>query len=154
LPIAALVTRAGVDPRDLRARVDELVAGGDAARAGEVLVAPAIVQQLKQAIVAALAAHHRAQTLSEGVPREELREQVFGRGHAAVFDAVLSELAAGGTVAVRDRVALTTHRVALSPEEERARTSIERAYLEGGLKPPDAASWAAAAGIAPPVADR
>ena len=35
-----------------------------------------------------------------------------------------------------------------------ARTAIERAYREGGLKPPDAASVAAAAGVPAAVADR
>ena len=51
-------------------------------------------------------------------------------------------------------MALATHRLALSPEEERARGAIERAYRDGGLKPPDAASIAAATGVAAAVADR
>ena len=54
----------------------------------------------------------------------------------------------------RDRVALATHRLALTPEEERARAAIERAYRDGGLKPPDAAAIASTAGVPPPVADR
>ena len=94
------------------------------------------------------------QPLSEGVPREELREQLAKRGHPAVFDAALAALAAAGTISVRDRVALATHRLSLSPEEERARGAIERAYREAGLKPPDAASIAAAAGVNAAVADR
>ena len=88
------------------------------------------------------------------MPREELREQLFGRGHAAVFERALADLAAAGTIAVRDRVALATHRLALSPEEERARAAIERAFRDGGLKPPDAATIAADGGVAPAVVDR
>jgi selenocysteine-specific elongation factor len=49
---------------------------------------------------------------------------------------------------------LTTHRVALSPEETRAHAAIERAYRDGGLKPPDAASVAASTGVPAAVADR
>src|SRR5205085_11266400 len=76
------------------------------------------------------------------------------RGNPAVFDAALAELSAAHRIVVRDRVALATHKLALTPEEERARTAIERAYREGGLKPPDAASVAAAAGVPAAVADR
>jgi len=55
---------------------------------------------------------------------------------------------------VRERVALASHRLELSPEEDRARAAIERAYRDAGLTPSDAAAIAAAAGIAPAVADR
>jgi selenocysteine-specific elongation factor len=71
-----------------------------------------------------------------------------------VFDRALGDLASAGTVVGKDRVALATHRVALTPEEEQARAAIERAYRDGGLKPPDAASIAASLRVAAPVADR
>jgi selenocysteine-specific elongation factor len=154
LPLAALTSRAGVDPRNVNARADSLVAAGHAVRGADVLVAARIVAQLKDAIVAALTTHHRAQPLSEGVPREELREQLAAHAHPAIFDGALADLAAAGSITVRDRIALTTHRVALSPEEARAHTAIEHAYREGGLRPPDAASVAAATGVPAAVADR
>jgi len=154
LPLAALTSRAGVDPRNVNARADSLVAAGHAVLAADVLVASRIVTHLKDAIVAALTQHHRTQPLSEGAPREELREQLAAHAHPAVFDGVLVDLAAAGTIIVRDRIALTTHRVALSPEETRAHAAIERAYRDGGLKPPDAASVAASTGVAAAVADR
>ncbi len=154
LSLAAMVSRVAVDPATLDARVDALVAAGQAVRAGDVLVSPPIAARLEGAIVATLTAHHRAHPLSEGIPREELREQLFGHGHASVFERVLAELARAGTIAVRERVALASHRVELSPEEDRARAAIERSYRDAGLTPPDAAAIAAAAGIAPAVADR
>ena len=123
-------------------------------RAGDVLVSDAVYTRLKDGIVKTLTAHHKSQPLSEGLPREELREHLFARGHADVFDRALGDLSAAGTIFVRDRVALSTHRVELTPEEERARTAIERAYRDGGLKPPDAAAIAAAVGAPAPVADR
>jgi selenocysteine-specific elongation factor len=152
--LTALVSRVGVDPRSLDARVDTLVAAGQAMRAGDVLVAPAIASRLKQAIVATLTAHHRTQPLSEGIPREELREHLYGHGHPQVFERVLADLGGAGTIAARERVALASHRVELSPEEDRARAAIERVYRDAGLKPADAATIAAEAGIAPAVADR
>ena len=135
-----MTSRAGVDPRRRgrpRGRARRGEAGG--ARRRRARVAPPIYARLNDGIVEALTAHHQSQPLSEGVPREELREQLFARGHAAVFERALAELAAAGTIVVKDRVALATHRVELTPEEERARAAIERAYRDGGLTPPDAA---------------
>ncbi len=110
---------------------------------------------LKDAIVKALTdASSRAAAVGRRAARGTARA-AFARGHPAVFDA-----RAGGLwplperSASRDRVALATHRLSLSPEEERARGAIERAYRDGGLKPPDAASIAAAAGVTAAVADR
>jgi len=154
LPVSALVSRIGAAPGRVQSLTDALVNAAHAVAAGDVLVSAAKFGALKNAIVKALTDHHRVQPLSEGVPREELREHLAKRGHPAVFDAALAALAAAGTISVRDRVALATHRLSLSPEEERARGAIERAYREAGLKPPDAASVAAAAGVNAAVADR
>jgi len=156
LSIAAMTSRAGVDPRHVNARADALVAATQAVRAGDVLVSAAVYARLTRGILDALAAHHKSQPLSAGMPREELREHLFARGDAAVFDRALADLSAGSAPAVfgKDRVALSTHRVELTPEEERARLAIERAYRDGGLTPPDAAAIAAAAGTPAPVTDR
>jgi selenocysteine-specific elongation factor len=55
---------------------------------------------------------------------------------------------------VRDRLALATHRVELTPEEERARAAIERIFQNAGLTPPDLTAVAAQAGVAAAVLDR
>jgi selenocysteine-specific elongation factor len=123
-------------------------------RIEDVLVAPTVLDRLKTDIVAMLGEHHRDQPLSEGVPRGEARERLFGRGHPMVFEHALGELVAAARIAGRDRLALVGHRVSLSPDEERARAAIDRVFRDGGLKPPDAASLTTAAGVAPTVADR
>jgi selenocysteine-specific elongation factor len=153
-PLIALTSRAGVDPASVRERADSLVGAQQAIRAGDVLVSAALFSQLKDRIIGTLTEHHRKQPLSDGVPREELREQLAARAHPAVFNGALGALAAAGSISDRDRVALATHRLALSPEEERGRDAIERAYRDGGLKPPDAATIAAITGVAAAVADR
>jgi selenocysteine-specific elongation factor len=140
LPRAALVWRLGVRPEAVAGRLSELESAHEAVAAGDVVVAPRVMARLSESILAALADHHRVQPLSDGIPREELRTQLFARGHPSVFDRVLANLAEAGRISLRDRVALATHRVELSPGEARARAAIERAYREGGLKPPDAAA--------------
>jgi len=71
-----------------------------------------------------------------------------------VFDRALADLAAAGRVVVRDRIALASHRLELSPEEERGRSALDRAYRDAGLAPPDLATIAAGAGVPTAVADR
>ena len=154
LLLPALVRRAGVAPGALGATVAELVQGGLAVQAGDVLASPRVLANLRDRLLADLAAHHRADPLSEGVPREELRERLFGRASPAVFSRVLGELAAEGRVVARDRVALAGHQASLSPAEEAARDAIEAALREGGLKPPDLATLRTASGAPGEVADR
>ena len=154
MPLAAVTSRAGVEPASVASRVEGLVAAQQAIRAADTVVAAGVFAHLKNAIVASLGEHHRAEPISEGMPREALREQVFAHGAPAIFDLALSELTASQSIVARDRVALATHRLALTPEEERARTAIERAYRDGGLKPPDVSAIASTAGVPPAVADR
>ncbi len=154
LPVSALSSRAGIDPRARATHVEALVAAGHAVRAGDVLVAPGILKDLTAAIVATLTVQHRAEPLSDGVAREALRELVFRRGHRAAFDRALSDLVDAGTLVVRDRVALATHRPALSAEEDRMRLAIERALRDGGLTPPDAAAIASSTGVSAAVVDK
>jgi selenocysteine-specific elongation factor len=150
LPLDALVSRAGIEP----AAVDALAARSAAVRAGDALVTPAVFERLMSGIVDLLRTHHGAQPLSDGMPREEARERVFAHGHPAVFEKAVEELAKRGTIVGRDRLALASHRVSLSPDEERARVAIEQAFREGGLKPPDPATLASQAGVPPAIADR
>ncbi len=154
LPQTALVSRIGVEPRDVSSRADALAKVGVAVHLGELLVAPVVLEGLKGAIVDALAEHHRSQPLSAGLAREEARVRLFGRGHPAVFERALNDLVAAGRVVGRDRLAAATHHVALGPDAERAREAIERAFREGGLTPPDPASVGLTSGAAPAVVNQ
>ena len=102
-PVAALVSRAGVAPRDADARSAALTSTVRVDRISDVLVSRRAVDALKDAIATLLTAHHRAQPLSEGVPREEARERLFRRGHPAVFERVVQVKFAGEDLAGRRR---------------------------------------------------
>jgi len=153
-PLAALVSRAGVAPQEVDVRAAALTATNRVDRIGEVLVSRRVVDELKAAIGAMLTAHHRAQPLSEGVPREEARERLFRRGHPAVFERVVDDLVQSGTVAGRDRLSLARHHVALSPAEEQAREAIEAALRRGGLTPTDIAAIVSQHRLVATVAER
>ncbi len=154
LPVAALVPRLGIDASGVAAVVDALVSRGETAKAGGTLVAPAVLERLRAAILTTLEAHHRRDPLSEDVPREDLRSQVFARGHGAVFDQALSDLTSAGRIVLRDRVALAGHQLTLTPEEAAARDAIERAYRIAGLTPPDPKEVSGSLPVKPDVAER
>lgn len=154
LPRAALLSRAGLSRAAAGALTERLVGAGAVVRVADLLVAPRVLHELSERLVAALRGHHESQPLSEGLPREEARERLFRGGAPPVFDHVLTELAADRKIVVRDRIAMAGHQVSLSPEESRARDAIERLFRNAGLAPPDAAALPAAASVSAAVADR
>jgi selenocysteine-specific elongation factor len=154
LPVAALVSRAGIPPGEVEATIGRLIDAERGVQAGDVLVSPRVLAHLRDRLMAELRAHHVAQPLSEGVPREELRERLFGRASLSVFSRVLADLTSDGRLVARDRVALAGHRVALSPQEDQARAAIEAVLRRAGLTPPDSGALRETAGVAPDVADR
>jgi selenocysteine-specific elongation factor len=154
LPPQALVARVGLTPAEATAALDRLAQAQRIADAGPVVILSTVLDTLTRRVVSELTAHHAAQPLSEGIPREEVREKLFARAHPAVFERVLQNLVGAGTILARDRLALAGHRVSLSPEEAHAREAVDRAYREGGFAPPDAASLSAALGVPRAAIDR
>ncbi|MEP6917791.1 MAG: selenocysteine-specific translation elongation factor [Acidobacteriota bacterium] len=151
---ARLTSRAGLTAREADATVDRLVRAGRVAVVEDLLVSPAVLQALSIGVIAALRAHHASQPLSEGIPREEVRERLFGRAAPAVFEHVVTALAAEQKIVARERLAVAGHLVSLSPEEADARAVLERMFKEGGLAPPDLSALAASAGMSAALIDR
>jgi selenocysteine-specific elongation factor len=147
-----LVSRAGIrwsDRGRIAAQLEPHVL-----RIAGTLIARSHVVAAEDALLTTIGRHHAQHPLEEGIPREELRERVFGAAPLVVFDAVLRALAEGGRLVARDRVALAGHRLALSDEERRARDAVVETLREAGLTPPDAAAIAVRIGAAPDVIDR
>ena len=116
-------------------------------RAGEIVSLPAAATRyvaaeawsgLADQVKATLAEFHRKEPLKEGFPREELRTRLFAHLHPDVFKFTLTDLSQKGAVRVeKDRVALATHRVALTPKEETLLEQIESRYSASGTNPPE-----------------
>ncbi len=154
LPLSALASRGGLTPAAARESVERLEREGRVRRVGDLLVSAAVVDDRARRLIAALEAHHAAQPLSDGIPREEARDRIVGRAAPEVFDSIVESLAAGGTIVARDRLALATHRISLSPEEARAQAALEKIYRDAGLSPPDLKGAAAEAGVDAAIAER
>lgn len=151
---AALISRAGLTASASAAVAQRLTQTGRATSAGDLLVATAVLENLSRQLLAALKTHHRAHPLSDGVPREEARERIFGRAAPAVFEHVLDSLASARQIVARDRLALAGHQVSLTPEEAAALDALARVYLDAGLAPPDATAAAGVARVPADLADR
>ena len=150
---ASLVSRAGVAPKQLRATIDALGRRGIVV-AGDRVVDGASLTGAGKALIKLVTAFHGSHPLSEGLPREEAREKVFARSAPAIFEQVIDGLKAAKALAGTDRLALPSHRVAVSGEDARVKTAVADAYRRAGLKPPDAAAVAADAGSPAAVVEK
>ncbi|MBP7570811.1 MAG: selenocysteine-specific translation elongation factor, partial [Acidobacteria bacterium] len=70
LPLHAMVWRLGAAPDEVPALVARQASAGTAVRAADVLVEPSVLDRLGRAALQLVSDHHRAQPLSEGMPRE------------------------------------------------------------------------------------
>jgi len=134
------VSRAGVSPHNVEAVMLGLVSFGHAVRVAEAVVSTVVLKDVKQILLEILKEFHLLDPLSDGLPREEARERLFGRRKLPLFDLLLSELVEEGLITAKDRLALADHRVSLSSDESKAQSAIEQAYFNAGLKPPDRGS--------------
>ncbi|MEI6669678.1 MAG: selenocysteine-specific translation elongation factor [Acidobacteriota bacterium] len=153
VPVASLVCRMGLSRGTAEATVSGLVAEHRAALIDRRLVAAATLAGLTEAVAERLAVWHRAQPLSDGLSREEVRERLFAHAGPGVFERVLADLTAAGRIVSRDRLALASHRVEVTGDDKVARDGLERAFRDAGLKPPDLKDVAAAIAIRPVVAE-
>lgn len=149
-----LTSRAGVSPVHLDAVCDSLAMSGRAVAVGKLLVAPAHLRSIEGELLVAVEAYHRAHPLDDGLPREEARERVGRRASAAVFDYVIVGLVTKGTIVATGKLALASHRISLSPDEESVRDGIDRLFRDGGLTPPDVTDLAETIGANPVVVER
>ncbi len=154
LAIEALVSRAGVPASRVEATMAALAGAGAAVVAGNVLVAPGVLDALGERVLTLLAEHHRADPLGGGMPREEVRERLLAGAAPAVFEQLLTRLVAAGRVVGQDRLALSSHRLELTKDEARTLEAVARIYREAGLTPPDVAALTAAAGSPTALVER
>jgi selenocysteine-specific elongation factor len=139
LATASLTARAGVAPKDLGAVLQSLAAKG-VTRVGDRVVASSDLLKAGERVLALVTGSHRADPMSEGLPREEAREKIFARADPAIFDHVLNELKARKALAGAERLALPSHKVVVVGADAGVRGAVIEAYRAGGLTPPDRAA--------------
>ncbi len=121
---------------------------------GDTLVSAAEAARVADGVLALLARHHQAMPLEDGVPREEARERLFAHAAPGLFEYTVDQLVAGGKIVARERLALASHRLALSPAEAEAKGGLDRVYRDARLAPPGLADVAATLGLSPAVVEK
>lgn len=100
------------------------------------LVAREPFEALARQVREMLKAFHKKAPLESGLGREELRERIFAKLPPELFRAVIAQLTERNeVVAEKDLLRLTTHRIALSAEEQAAKDHLAAIYLQAALQP-------------------
>jgi len=101
------------------------------------LIHPDALEEMKSSIVAILADYHGRFPLKAGMAKEEIPALLAKPVDGKLYNFVLRQLVEGGKLALEmEWVRLTTHKVALSKDEDTIRQKIEKAFQESGLQPP------------------
>jgi selenocysteine-specific elongation factor len=152
LIVEELTSRAGMAHDDVQGIA--AAAGKAIVKLGERLIGAAVAAQLEARVLDVLARHHASTPLSEGLPREELRERALPGVPHDVAAGLLARLEQSGRIAGRERLAVAGHRMSLSADEARVSDVIRQHTREAGYQAPDAQELAAAAGAPLDVVER
>ncbi|HEY2390922.1 MAG TPA: selenocysteine-specific translation elongation factor [Candidatus Angelobacter sp.] len=102
---------------------------------GELLLSSEAVQKIRTKLLAALEAFHKANPLVGGISKEELREKLGL--HQTVMENLLAQLAKDKKAETAgEQVRLAGRGVELKDEEAKAKSQIEKAFADAGLKVP------------------
>ncbi len=101
------------------------------------LIHPDALEEMKSSVTEILAGYHRRFPLKAGMSKEEIPALLSKPVDAKLYNFVLRQLAEAGQIAQEmEWVRLTTHKVALSKDEDIIRQKIENAFRQAGLQPP------------------
>lgn len=100
------------------------------------LVSRTAFEELAKRVRTLLKEFHQRSPLESGMGREEIREKIFAHLSQEIFRAAIASLAERGeVVAEKDLLRLSSHRVALSAEEQGAKDHLAALFAEAGLQP-------------------
>ena len=101
------------------------------------LIHPDALEEMKSSITAILTDYHSRFPLKAGMPKEEIPALLANPVDVKLYNFVLRQLVEAGQIAQEmEWVRLSTHKVALSKDEETIRQKIEKAFQDSGLQPP------------------
>ena len=154
LSLGEVASRAGLAASEAAERTSGLEQRGDVRVIDGRVFEAEVLDGLEKRVLELVAAHHAGQPLSEGAPRQQIRERLFARAAPGLFEHIVDSLVRAGRLAGRESLAIPGAGMALSPEEARAHDALSRIYRDARLAPPDLAGAASAAGISSALAER
>jgi selenocysteine-specific elongation factor len=135
LSLAAAVRETGLKQSVLQPVIAAMVQQKQIIQMGEFLLSSEAVQKIRGKLIAALEAFHKANPLVGGISKEELREKLGL--HQTVMENLLAQLAKDKKAETAgEQVRLAGRGVELKDEETKAKSQIEKAFADAGLKVP------------------
>src|SRR5712692_2955726 len=143
-----IAARTGWRDKVIEEATKNALSGGAIVDAEGVLISRASIDDLKRAVLEAVAAHHQREPLSRGFGKEILRERHFAHAPAEIFRAVLNPLeSADALVSEKDIVRVRAHTRELSDADAQLRARLEKAYQDAALAAPSISEAFERAGI-------
>jgi selenocysteine-specific elongation factor len=135
LSLAAAMRETGLKQSVAQPLIATLVQQKQIIQLGEFLLSSDAMQKIREKLLAALDAFHKANPLVGGISKEELREKLGL--NQTVMEAMLAQLTRDKKAEVAcEQVRLAGRGVELKDEEAKAKQQIEKAFAEAGLKVP------------------
>lgn len=132
-----LRARTGTRAEILIKELDDLVLAGGIVREADTFFTVKEVLGASDALIKYVDEFHRREPLAKGMPRQQIRDQIFAHMPAEVFQASVRYLTERGLiVAENDLIRLASHRTELSPVEIKIRDMIVSAFGKAGLEVP------------------
>jgi selenocysteine-specific elongation factor len=129
--------RTGLSRHALQGAAASAVDAGLVVEAGAAYVSKKHFELLTAELLARLELFHKKNALAKGMSRELLRESVFRRSRPEIFQALVSSLAAAGTIGIdKELLWLTSNRMELSHSDSALRLAIIQRYENAGLEVP------------------
>ncbi|HTH38631.1 MAG TPA: SelB C-terminal domain-containing protein, partial [Pyrinomonadaceae bacterium] len=105
--------------------------------AGGFWITSAVLRELQKTALAAVAEHHKRDSLSTGISRDILKEKAFRRVPADVFKSVVTALEQERKLSVdQELVRIPSHSQTLTPDEAAFLDSVRAILTSAGLGPP------------------
>ena len=112
------------------------------------LLAREVYEELKQAIVREIEAHHKREPLARGLPKETLHDRFFAGAATEVFRQAIAQMEKDGAfTSEKEIVKLPDHSRQLSAADVEAKEKLETAYRNAGVAPPALAEAFTNAGL-------
>jgi selenocysteine-specific elongation factor len=135
LSIAAAVRETGLKQSVLQPVIAAMAQQKQIIQTGEFLLSSEAAQKTKEKLVTALGSFHKANPLVGGISKEELREKLGL--HQTVMENLLAQLAKDKKIETAgEQVRLAGRGVELKDDEAKAKSQIEKAFADAGLKVP------------------
>jgi selenocysteine-specific elongation factor len=135
LSSTAAVRETGLKQSVLQPVIAAMVQQKQIIQMGEFLLSSESAQKTREKLVAALESFHKANPLVGGISKEELREKLGL--HQAVMENLLAQLAKDKKAETAgEQVRLAGRGVELKDDEAKAKSQIEKAFADAGLKVP------------------